>query len=176
MSEGLLIVDGYNIIHAWDELRKLGEELDLEAARDRLLHILANYSGESRLQIIVVFDAYQTERLTSSVRKESGVDVVFTPKGMTADTYIEHLVENMDTRNYPVQVATSDAAEQSMVLGSGAVRLSARELRLRCGEAVRRQQEYMTRKETVKPHTLENVLPPEIMEKLRNAIREKKED
>lgn len=172
MNEGLLIVDGYNIIHAWEELHRLSEELDLEAARDRLLHVLANYGGASHQQVMVIFDAYQTDRLTSSVRKQSGVEVVFTPKGMTADTYIEHLVEGLDTRNYPVAVATSDAAEQSMVLGSGAVRLSARELRLRCNEANRRQQEYLSRKEVVKPHTLENVLPAEMIEKLRKAIKE----
>lgn len=175
MYDGILIVDGYNIIHAWEELRVLSSELDLEAARDRLLHILANYSGASRIQVMVIFDAYQTERLTSSVRKESGVEVVFTPKGMTADTYIEHLVEEMDTRNYPVQVATSDAAEQSMVLGSGAVRLSARELALRCREATRSQQEYLTRRETVKPHTLENVLPPEVISRLRKAVKEEED-
>ena len=173
--DSLLIVDGYNIIHAWSELSQISRELDLEAARDRLLHILANYSGASHVKVIVVFDAYQTDRKTSTSRKESGVEIVFTPKGMTADTYIEHLVENIDTRNYPVQVATSDAAEQSMVLGSGAIRLSARELQLRCREATQKQNEYLSRRETVKPHTLGNILSEEMISKLKKAISQEEE-
>jgi len=170
--DAILIVDGYNIIHAWPELHKLSDELNLDAARDRLVHILANYSGASHTRVILVFDAYQTERKTSTLRKEAGVEVVFTPKGVTADQYIEHLVENTDTRNYPVQVATSDATEQSMVLGSGAIRLSARELQLRCREATQRQQEYLARREIVKPNTLENILPADVISRLRKAISE----
>jgi len=173
-TQGVLLVDGYNCIHAWQDLRKLADTVDLAAARDRLCHILAEYAGASRLRIIVVFDAYQTERTTPTARMTSGIEVIFTKKGMTADAYIERLAEELDTRNYTVQVATSDAAEQSMVLGNGAARLSARELRLRCRLARESQENYLEKRNVAKPNTLEHTLPRSVVEKLKEAAKGEK--
>lgn len=120
-----LFVDGYNVINAWPELMNLK---DLEHARDKLVDILAGYGAYKNYRIVVVFDAHAVPGSDSSERVFNDVEVVFTGEGETADSYIEksaYIAVRMGERVY---VATSDWAEQLIVLGSGAYRLSAREL------------------------------------------------
>lgn len=129
-----LLVDGYNMIGAWPELRKLAEER-LEDARDRLLEMLANYQGYSGKTTIVVFDAHQVPGVGSSFR-QSGVEVIFTKEKETADEVIERLAGELAARRRNiVQAATSDSAEQHVAFGRGALRVSARELLLAVKEA-----------------------------------------
>ena len=118
-----LLVDGYNIIFAWDKLRKLAEE-DLKAARDSLLDILSNYAGMSGYRTIAVFDAYKVPGGTRHIYKYNNIDVVFTKEAETADLYIEQTAHDLG-KNYSVTVASSDAIEQVIVWGAGAKRLSA---------------------------------------------------
>ena len=121
----LLIVDGYNIIGAWAEAER--QEWPQDECRDRLVHQLEDYAGYADERIVIVFDGYQSDRLLRSEEQRGSVSVVFTRHGETADSYIERLVAETP-RYVPVRVATSDRLEQSQVLGSGAVRLTAREL------------------------------------------------
>lgn len=120
-----LLVDGYNIIHAWNDLKELAET-DLCAARDKLMDILCNYQGYKKNVVILVFDAYKVPG-NSTVSKYRNIYVVYTKEAETADQYIEKTVHAMG-RKYHVTVATSDAVEQVIIMGQGARRISARGL------------------------------------------------
>lgn len=125
----MLIVDGYNVINA---RRTVEGASQLADARDRLIDELQNYAGFTAQQVVVVFDAWLSDRTERSEEKRGPVTVVFTKKGETADHYIEHLCENLaqlvEYRQLELRVATSDALEQTIVLGRGASRISSREL------------------------------------------------
>ena len=125
-GEDYLLVDGYNIIHAWPELRKLAQE-DLEGARQRLVHRLRNYQGWKKCRVIVVFDAYKVKGGAGSVERHGDVWVVYTKEAETADMYIEKTTYELKGKGR-VRVATSDGLEQLIILGHGAARMSASEL------------------------------------------------
>lgn len=122
----ILIVDGYNIIFAWKELRELAER-DMNAARTRLAEILSNYQGFRRIPVILVFDAYRVSGQGEHTEYYHDVAIVFTKEAETADRYIERAVHRMASE-FDITVATSDGAEQAIIWGAGARRLSAREL------------------------------------------------
>ena len=119
-----LLVDGYNIIFAWDELKQLAQQ-DVSAARSALCDLLANYRGAKQCEVIVVFDAYKVKGGPGSVEKYNGIYVVYTKEAETADAYIEKTTYDL-SKNHRVRVATSDALEQLIILGHGALRISAR--------------------------------------------------
>ena len=122
-----LLVDGYNIIFAWEELKQLSQT-DLDAAREALIDILCNFQGYAGCGLILVFDAYKVKNNPGSVEKRGGIYVVYTKQAETADMYIEKTTYEI-ARRYRVRVATSDALEQVIILGHGAVRVSARMLK-----------------------------------------------
>ncbi|MBQ8934542.1 MAG: TetM/TetW/TetO/TetS family tetracycline resistance ribosomal protection protein [Lachnospiraceae bacterium] len=121
-----LLVDGYNIIFAWEELRELAA-VNIDAARAALQDILANYQGFRGMTLILVFDAYKVRGGRGSVEKYHNIYVVYTMEAQTADAYIEKTVHEL-ARRERVTVATSDGLEQTIVFGEGAVRMSAAEL------------------------------------------------
>lgn len=121
-----LLVDGYNIIFAWEELRELSK-INIESARNLLMDILSNYQGVIKSTLILVFDAYKVPENPGEQTKYHNIHVVYTREAETADQYIEKTVHEMN-RKYRVTVATSDATEQMIVLSQGALRMSAREL------------------------------------------------
>ena len=121
-----LLVDGYNIIHAWDDLRKIARE-DLDGARIRLIDRLRNYQGWKKNRVIVVFDAYKVKGNAGSVERMGDLSVVYTKEAETADMYIEKTSYALSKDNR-VRVATSDGLEQMIILGHGAVRVPATEL------------------------------------------------
>ena len=121
-----LIVDGYNIIFAWDELSTLAKE-DLDAARRRLCDLLSSYAGYKKCNLVLVFDGYKQKGSPGSRTVWNNIRIVYTKEGQTGDAYIEALVSEIGT-NYTVRVATSDGLVQLSSLRSGVLRLSAREL------------------------------------------------
>lgn len=121
-----LLVDGYNIIFAWEDLNELAK-VNIEAARSKLMDILCNYQGYKKCTLILVFDAYKVEGNQGSVQKYHNIYVVYTKEAETADQYIEKTVHEIG-RKYHVTVATSDAMEQVIILGQGASRMSAKNL------------------------------------------------
>ncbi len=123
IMEDYLLVDGYNIIFAWDELNKLSK-VNLDSARMSLLEIMCNYQGFMGGQLIVVFDAYKVKGNKGSVEKYKNIYVVYTKEAETADQYIEKTVHSIG-KKHRVTVATSDRLEQMIILGDGAVRMSA---------------------------------------------------
>ena len=122
-----LLVDGYNIIFAWEELKDLAET-DLGAARDKLMDILSNYQGYTNYILILVFDAYKVEGNNREIFQYHNIHVVYTKEAETADQYIEKTAHELGGK-YRVTVATSDALEQIIIRGQGCSLLSARELR-----------------------------------------------
>ncbi|MBR2928706.1 MAG: NYN domain-containing protein [Oscillospiraceae bacterium] len=121
-----LIVDGYNLIFAWDELAELGRE-DIGAARHRLKEILSNYRGYTGCELILVFDGYLVKGNQGSTEEHHGIHVVYTKEGETGDLYIERLTNEIG-KNDAVRVATSDAMIQMAALRDGVQRMSSREL------------------------------------------------
>ena len=120
----LLLVDGYNVIGAWTVPQR--EHLTIEESRDRLIHMIADYAGYSGEEVIVVFDGHYTDRPMSTRIEQYGIQVVFTRHGESADNYIEASCEAAPKWR-KVRVATSDAVEQTVTMGRGAVRISSRE-------------------------------------------------
>lgn len=121
-----LLVDGYNIIFAWQELNELSR-LNIDAARDRLMDILCNYQGYVKCELILVFDAYKVSGGKGSVFDYHNIHVVYTKEAETADQYIEKITHKL-TKEYNVTVATSDRLEQMIIFGAGANRISAQGL------------------------------------------------
>lgn len=125
-KEQYLLVDGYNIIFAWEELNQLAK-INLDSARTKLMDMLCNYQGYKKMNLILVFDAYKVAGGHGSVLSYHNIHVIYTKEAETADQYIEKTVHEIG-RKYDVTVATSDYMEQMIIYGSGAKRLSAKGL------------------------------------------------
>ncbi len=123
-----LLVDGYNIIFAWEELRQLAE-VNMDGARGKLMDILSNYQGVKKCSLILVFDAYKLEGFPGETQKYHNIHVVYTKEAETADQYIEKVAHEIG-RKYQVTVATSDGTEQVIIRGQGCHLLSAKELKI----------------------------------------------
>lgn len=121
-----LLVDGYNIIFAWEELRELAK-INIDGARGRLMDILSNYQGIRKCTLILVFDAYKVEGFPGAIQQYHNIHVVYTKEAETADQYIEKVAHEIG-RKYEVTVATSDGTEQVIIRGQGCHLLSAKEL------------------------------------------------
>ena len=137
--EAYFLVDGYNIIFAWEDLRSLAE-VNIDSARDRLMDVCCNFQGYDGATLILVFDAYKVKGNPGSVQKYHNIYVVYTKEAETADQYIEKTVHKIG-RKHQVTVATSDALEQMIIWGEGAVRLSAAGFREAVAQAGRRMME-----------------------------------
>ena len=135
-AEEFVLVDGYNIIFAWDELKEIGRD-SLDAARHVLMNLLCNYQGYRGCNLILVFDAYKVPQNLGTVEKYHNIFIVYTQEAETADSYIERVTYELRGRK-KVRVATSDNLDQLIILGHGAVRVSAKSFR---DEVMQTQQE-----------------------------------
>ncbi|MDR1689428.1 MAG: NYN domain-containing protein [Clostridiales bacterium] len=127
MGEEYLLVDGYNIIFAWDKLAKIAEDISLEASRDKLTAIMSNYAGLKKVSVIVVFDAHMVKGGFEKIEKRANISVVYTKEAETADNFIERTAGYL-AKYSKVSVATSDNLEQIIIIGKGAVRVTAKSL------------------------------------------------
>ncbi len=143
-QEEYLLVDGYNIIFAWESLSELART-NLDGARNKLMDILSNFQAYRKMHLILVFDAYKVKGNPGSTVRYHNIDVVYTKEAETADQYIEKVSHNMRGK-YRVRVATSDGLEQLIIMGAGAARVSAREF----------QQEVMAASEELRQTFLAN--------------------
>lgn len=175
-QEEYLLVDGYNIIFAWEELSELAK-LNLDSARGKLMDILSNYQGYRKMTLILVFDAYKVKGSPGSIFPYHNIYVVYTKEAETADQYIEKVTHEI-ARKHKVSVATSDGLEQLIIMGQGAKRISARELK----------EEIMSTNQELRELFLENpekgakekqylfdALSPELAEHMENVRLGKKE-
>ncbi|MCD8379552.1 MAG: NYN domain-containing protein, partial [Lachnospiraceae bacterium] len=141
-EEEYLLVDGYNIIFAWEELSAIAA-VNIDGARDRLADILCNYQGYKKMTVILVFDAYRVAGHQETVQQYHNIYIVYTKEAETADHYIEKTVKRMAGK-YKVTVETSDRLEQMIIWGRGAVRLSARGLLEEVERTGREIREYLS--------------------------------
>lgn len=142
-----LLVDGYNVIFGWDELKSIAKE-NLDVARERLIDILSNYQGYINYMVIVVFDAYKVKGNLGSKEKYHNIYVVYTKEAQTADMYIERATHQMASE-FDITVATSDALEQLIVIGQGANRISSRQLVLEIKSVTKNRFEDFTKNQKV---------------------------
>lgn len=167
----ILLVDGYNMIGGWPELAALSET-GMQGARDRLLDMLADYQAFSGLRVIAVFDAYRVPGLGRSF-VQGKVQVFFTKEKETADECIERLVGEFTHRRRQISVATSDFVEQHVIFAQGALRISARELRLEIEENQKQVKKAIQPGNVIKTrHSLEEKLPPETRKRLEDWRRQ----
>jgi len=165
-----LVVDGYNIIYAWPEFKKL-RGASLEYARSRLVEILANYAALTGCKVTVVFDAHQVKLPAVRVEMVDGVEVIYSQQGETADALIERLAGDLSGRG-TVYVATSDGAEQTIIFGRGAFRVTPGELKDQIGSA-RKAGEALFSQGALTDGYLENRLLENVRVKLEKLRRGK---
>lgn len=164
-----LLVDGYNIIFAWEDLNELSK-INIESARNKLMDRLSNYQGYKKMTLILVFDAYKVKGNPGSVMKYHNIYVVYTKEAETADQYIEKTVHEIG-RKYQVTVATSDALEQVIILGQGGNRLSAANL-LEEVEAVEAVEAEISKKVQKKTPKEKNYLFDHLDEEMADLMEE----
>ncbi|MEL1134446.1 translation factor GTPase family protein [Desulfitobacterium sp. THU1] len=166
-KEEYLLVDGYNIIHAWSELKEMVEE-QMDAARMKLLDILSNYQGIRKCQIIVVFDAHLVQGHREEAIDYQNIHLVFTREAQTADQYIERFAHD-NRKKYHITVATSDGLEQIIIRGAGCSLLSARELKLEIeGAKEKMMQDFQDAKKSERNY-LSDALSPEAKDQLEQV-------
>ncbi|MFC2185313.1 NYN domain-containing protein [Bacillus paranthracis] len=164
----ILIVDGYNIIGAWGDLKKL-RDVDLQSSRDALIDKMADYQGYTGTKVIIVFDAYTVHGIEKKM-KQSRVEVIFTRKNQTADEKIEQLAIELRNINTQIYVATSDYTEQWVIFAQGALRKSARELELEV-QAMEQQVRRRTQDTKEKQPAMRKIFSKDITEKLEKLRR-----
>lgn len=156
MSKKYLLVDGYNIIYAWDELKEL-LDTNVDAARGKLLDEMSNYQGMKGMELIVVFDAYRVKGHETEITDYLNIHVVYTKEAETADQYIEKFAHTHG-RKYDVTVATSDGLEQIIIRGQGCRLLSARELKRDYEEAKAQiRTDYLDNQKTEKTYVMDGI-------------------
>lgn len=167
-----LIVDGYNIINAWESLKELSL-LNLEEAREKLNVILEEYASYKGVFTIVVYDAYNVRGVSNRERTIGNLKVVYTKEKQTADSYIEKLITDLGPKKHlNVVVATDDMAEQQIALGKGGARISTRELWIEV-QSSKDKIKMRTTKPSMLKNTLEGRIQEEVLQKLE-AIRRQK--
>ncbi len=156
----LLLVDGYNIIHAWSELKELLADLGYEAARTTLIDMMCDFSAHSNFDTILVFDAHMRKGSTQRTDSYPPIKVIYTAESETADHFIERTLLNEDKRKRDIFVATNDALEQTIIFGRGGARLSSRELH-----------RWVTNSKKVQKDEMEEL--PESRNTIANSLNEK---
>lgn len=159
-SKKYLLVDGYNIIYAWEDLKELAD-VNIDAARGKLMDLLCNYQGIKKSELIIVFDAYRVKGHDTEVMDYHNIHVVYTKEAETADQYIEKFAHEHG-RKYDVTVATSDGLEQIIIRGQGCRLLSARELKKDMEEAQKQlREEYLDKQENQRRYLLDDLTEEE---------------
>lgn len=170
IRNNVLLIDGYNIINAWEDLAQIASS-NLEDARHALNNMISEYAHYNAIETYIVYDAYRVKGITNRIEKIKNLTIVFTKENQTADAYIEKFIHDYKYKRHAIiRVATNDMTEQNMVLGKGAARLTARELLLEV-----RQSEKNIRT-AIKEHsdhryTIEQSLDRETYEKLEKLRR-----
>ncbi|MDD2480708.1 MAG: NYN domain-containing protein [Lutispora sp.] len=167
-----LMVDGYNIINQWEELREESRH-SLDSARIKLLDIMSNYQAFKGVKVIVVFDAHYVKNSMEKHEFYNAVEVVYTKEFESADNYIERFVADHYSDDNTIRVATSDSLEQMVVLGLGAARISARELKTQIQEASQKMDKNHINMMKHDRNLLEHHLDPIVAKKLESIRRQK---
>ena len=172
-AEHFLLVDGYNIIFAWEELNELSK-VNIDSARGRLLDILCNYQGIKQCNLIVVFDAYRVQGHETEVMEYHNIHVVYTKEAETADQYIEKFAHEHGRKHY-VTVATSDGLEQIIIRGQGCMLVSAREFEKEVKQAEQALRENHLEQQPRDRHRLADAIPEETWKQMQQIVSEDEE-
>jgi small GTP-binding protein len=172
-KEEYLLVDGYNIIYAWPELKKLADG-NMDAAKNKLLDSLSNYQWIRGCRIIVVFDAYRVEGHREEVLDYYNIHVVYTREAQTADQYIEKFAYD-NKKNYNITVATSDGLQQIIVRGEGCSLLSARELKVEIEASNERMKQEFKERNRMNPNFLADSLSQESKQQMEYMVKDGKD-
>lgn len=173
-KEEYFLVDGYNIIFAWPELKKLAEE-NMDAAKTKLLDYLSNYQWIRGCRVIAVFDAYRVEGYREEVLDYYNIHVVYTREAQTADQYIEKFAYD-NKKNYNITVATSDGLQQIIVRGEGCSLLSARELKAEIETSNERLKHEFKERNKRNPNFLGDALSQESKQQMEELIKKEKDE
>ncbi len=167
----ILFVDGYNIINAWPELKKIINE-DLEGTRTKLNEYLFEYAAFYGEEVWVVYDAYMTNSKKEKIEKKNGINIVYTKENQTADSYIERSVKEYSSDGrILIKIATSDWVQQRQVLGNGGIRLTPWELMDKCVRIrTKIKRKYKTEKEL--KFTLESRISHSSLKKLNDLLKD----
>ncbi len=166
-EEEYLLVDGYNIIFSWDDLNEMSKT-NMAAARQKLMDVLCNYQGFKKCTLILVFDAYKVEGFPGEVQKYHNIHVVYTKEAETADQYIEKTVHEIG-KKHKVTVATSDATEQVIIWGAGALRMSAQGLLTEVSETNKEIRRLLDEVKKPGKESILKSLPAEVAELLEEV-------
>jgi len=167
------LVDGYNMIGAWPELERL-KDTDLEDARDLLVSMLADYQGFTGIRVLIIFDAHQVPGL-GKMYKQNRLTILYTKEKETADECIERLCSELYSRRQNIYVATSDLVEQHVAFGQGALRMSARELRIEIMQNRKQIERALTEEKPVKRNSVDGIVSMDVRSKLERLRRGEKE-
>ncbi len=167
----LLLIDGYNIMHAWADIKDQISTLGYDAARTSFIDMICNYSAHSSFDTIIVFDAHMKKGNLEHTESFPPVKVVFTAENETADHYIERLIIREDRRKRDIYVATSDAMEQTIIFGRGGSRISARELERWVHESRKVQRNTMDDMSNQK-NTIAGSLSKKTLDRLDDIIKD----
>lgn len=170
IRDNYLLVDGYNVIHQWPELKEFADE-NMDLARLKLLDALASYQGIRMCKIIVVFDAYRVPGHLETVYDYHNIHVVFTKEAQTADQYIEKFAYDHQ-KKHNIKVATSDGLQQVIIRGAGSTLLSARELREEVKQAAETLLQHYSGKSILDKTPLEEVLSKEVTKQITKIKEE----
>jgi ribosomal protection tetracycline resistance protein len=172
IKEEYLLVDGYNIIYAWQELKELADD-NMEGARMQLIDILSNYQGVRKCKIIVVFDAYRVQGHREEIIDYHNIHMVYTREAQTADQYIEKFAHD-NNKKYNIVVATSDGLQQIIVRGQGALLLSARELKAEIEKTNDRIRQEHQKVQGINRNYLGDTLSPTSKQQMEELIKKEK--
>lgn len=170
-KEEYLLVDGYNIIFAWPELKELAQD-NMDSARTKLLDSLSKYQGVRKCQIIAVFDAYRVQGHQEEIIEYDHIHVVYTREAQTADQFIERFAHD-NQKKYDITVATSDGLQQIIIRGSGSTVMSARELKIEIDRVNASTVQAWHEKQTGKRNYLQDALSTETKQRMEKLLKDK---
>jgi uncharacterized protein len=168
--EEFLLVDGYNIVNSWPELKAIASD-NLENAREKLIDIMQNYQAYKGINIIIVFDAHHSNAAIENIEIYGNIQVIYTRQYQTADQYIEKWVNDMG-KYRRIRVATSDYMEQTTILSRGGIRMSARELLLEVELAQKELEDVHINKILPKQNLLSDRVDKSTLAKLEKLRRQ----
>jgi len=172
--EEYLLVDGYNIIHAWPELKSLADE-NMESARVELLDILSNYQGIRKSKVIVVFDAYRVQGHREEIVDYHNIHIVYTREAQTADQYIEKFAHD-NIKKYNITVATSDGLEQIIIRAAGCTLLSASELKAEIDKVNEIIKQEYREKQAKDRNYLKDALSPQAKQQMEDLMKKRNDN
>lgn len=168
----ILIVDGYNVINAWEELKELADE-KLEYAREKLNYQISEYAQYSGYHTIIVYDAYKVKDSRAREEKIKNLEIVFTKENETADTYIERYITQLGPKKFlDITVATDDLSEQQVVIGKGGNRISTRQLYIEVSNINTKIEEKVQKTKVNKKNSLSEFLSEDIAELLEDMRKQ----